>query len=239
MQRRFQNMSGYLNNFEQQISTLNSVYYELLAPIEKQSTLKNWWVFGGGTALAMFHFNHRKSFDIDIFITESQLFDFLNPKWYIDETNLFDSNEYRFDGINHHVQLKTKDDIKVDFLLNESIINKPIKNEIIKLDYKLFYESIEDIVAKKIKYRKQDNLTRDIFDIAVAIFFDKKIIEKLVFSRFISFDDLDILNSSLDRLDEKKYILELEKIEPQTKKFENIALNAKNIIQKSIKSLEI
>ncbi len=41
-------MSGYLNNFEQQISTLNSVYYELLAPIEKQSTLKNWWVFGGG-----------------------------------------------------------------------------------------------------------------------------------------------------------------------------------------------
>ena len=36
MQRRFRNMSGYLNNFEQQISTLNSVYYELLAPIEKQ-----------------------------------------------------------------------------------------------------------------------------------------------------------------------------------------------------------
>ena len=174
-----------------------------------------------------------------ILITESQLFDFLNPKWYIDETNLFDSNEYRFDGINHHVQLKTKDDIKVDFLLNESIINNPIENKIIDLDYKLFYESIEDIVAKKIKYRKQDNLTRDIFDIAVAIFFDKKIIENLVFSRFISLDDLDILNSSLDRLDEKKYILELEKIEPQTKEFENIALNAKNIIQKSIKSLEI
>lgn len=73
----------------------------------------------------------------------------------------------------------------------------------------------------------------------MAIFFDKKIIENLVFSRFISLDDLDILNSSLDRLDEKKYILELEKIEPQTKEFENIALNAKNIIQKSIKSLEI
>ncbi|MCT7433137.1 hypothetical protein N5T66_07540 [Aliarcobacter cryaerophilus] len=73
----------------------------------------------------------------------------------------------------------------------------------------------------------------------MAIFFDKKIIENLVFSRFISFDDLNILNSSLDRLDEKKYILELEKIEPKTKDFENIALNAKNIIQKSIKSLEI
>ncbi len=85
------------------------------------------------TALAMFHFNHRKSLT-SIFVTESQLFDFLNPEWYIDETNLFDSNEYRFDGINHHVQLKTKDDIKVDFLLNESIINNPIENKIIDLD---------------------------------------------------------------------------------------------------------
>lgn len=144
-------MSGYLNNFEQQISTLNSVYYELLAPIEKQSTLKNWWVFGGGTALAMFHFNHRKSFDIDIFITESQLFDFLNPKWYIDETNLFDSNEYRFDGINHHVQLKTKDDIKVDFLLNESIINNPIENKIILLVIFLILQWLYFLIKKLLK----------------------------------------------------------------------------------------
>ncbi|WP_419764864.1 MAG: nucleotidyl transferase AbiEii/AbiGii toxin family protein [Arcobacter sp.] len=197
-------MNGYLNNFEQQINTLNSVYYELLAPIEKQSSIKNWWVFGGGTALAMFHFNHRKSFDIDIFITESQLFDFLNPKWYIDETKIFDNNEYRFDGMTHHIQLKTKDDIKVDFLLNESIINKPIKNTILDMDYELFYESIEDIIAKKIKYRKQDNLTRDIFDIAMAISFDKSIIERLIFSRFIIFDDLEVLNRSLNKLDEKK-----------------------------------
>lgn len=228
-------MNGYLNNFEQQINTLNRVYYEILVPIEKQSTLKNWWVFGGGTALAMFHFNHRKSFDIDIFITESQLFDFLNPKWYIDETELFDSNEYRFDGMNHHIQLKTKEEIKVDFLLNEAIINRPIKNEILPLEYELFYESIEDIIAKKIKYRKQDNLTRDIFDIAMAVSFDTSMIEKLIVSRFITFDDLEILTASLNKLDEKRYILELEKIEPQTKEFEKIALNGKNIIQDNIK----
>ncbi|RBQ30454.1 hypothetical protein CRU92_12195 [Arcobacter sp. FW59] len=235
IQRKFHNMNGYLDNFEQQISTLNSVYYELLAPIEKQVTLKDWWVFGGGTALSMFHFQHRKSFDIDIFITEAQLFDFLNPKWYIDETKLFDSNEYRFDGLNNHIQLKTKDDIKVDFLLNEAIINKPIKNEILKIDYKLFYESVEDIIAKKIRWRKQDNLTRDIFDIAMSISFDNKIIENLVFSKFISLHDLEILYSSLDKLNEAKYILELKKIEPQTKEFEKIALNGKDIIQEAIK----
>jgi predicted nucleotidyltransferase component of viral defense system len=227
-------MNGYLKNFKPQIQTLNSVYHELLAPIEKQSSLKNWWVFGGGTALSMFHFNHRKSFDIDIFITEAQLFDFLNPKWYIDETTLFDNINYRFDGINKHIQLKTKDEIKVDFLVNESIIKPPIKNEILKLDYELYYESIEDIIAKKIRWRKQDNLTRDIFDIAISIEQDKNIIEKLLLSRFITYEDLEILTSSLDRLDINKYKVEIEKIEPQTKEFEKIAWFGKEIIQESI-----
>jgi len=95
-------MNGYLKNFKKQIDTLNDVYYELIKPIEDKATLKNWWVFGGGTALSIFHFNHRKSFDIDIFVTEAQLFDFLNPKWFIDETILFDDKEYRFDGSKYH-----------------------------------------------------------------------------------------------------------------------------------------
>lgn len=215
-------MNGYLKNFKIQIDTLNSVYYKLLKPIENQSTIKNWWVFGGGTALSMFHFNHRKSFDIDIFITESQLFDFLNPKWYIDETTLFDSSNYRFDGISNHIQLKTKDEIKVDFLLNEAIIKPPIKNEILDIGYELYYESIEDIIAKKVKWRKEDNLTRDIFDLAVAISKDSDILQNLLYSRFISFDNLEI-----------------EKIEPQTKQYETIAQNAKIIIQKNIKNMTI
>ncbi|MEA3384030.1 MAG: nucleotidyl transferase AbiEii/AbiGii toxin family protein [Campylobacterota bacterium] len=59
-------MNGYLKNFKEQIETLNDVYHELIKPIEDKSTLKDWWVFGGGTALSIFHFNHRKSFDIYI-----------------------------------------------------------------------------------------------------------------------------------------------------------------------------
>ncbi|WP_228283382.1 nucleotidyl transferase AbiEii/AbiGii toxin family protein [Arcobacter sp. FWKO B] len=195
-----------------------------------------WW---GGTALSMFHFQHRKSFDIDIFITESQLFDFLNPKWYIDETLLFDNSNYRFDGINHHIQLKTKDEIKVDFILNESIIHPPIKNTTLNLTYDLHYESIEDIIAKKIKWRKEDNLTRDIFDLAVAIILDNTILQKLIYTRFISFDDLEKLTLSLDKLDKSNYDLEISKIEPQTKEFTIIAKNAKEIMQKSVREIII
>lgn len=227
-------MNGYLKNFKIQINTLNKVYYELLQPIEEQSSIKNWWVFGGGTALSMFHFNHRKSFDIDIFITESQLFDFLNPKWYIDETTLFDSSNYRFDGMNNHIQLKTKDEIKVDFLLNEAIIKTPIKNEILNINYELYYESIEDIIAKKIKWRKEDNLTRDIFDLAVAISKDKSILQNLLYSRFITYEDINKLDTSLNSLDIKQYNLEIKKIEPQTRIYKTIAKNAKNIIKENI-----
>lgn len=231
-------MNGYLKNFEEQINTLNKVYHELINPISDQSFLENWWVFGGGTALSIFHFQHRISFDIDIFVTESQVFDFLHPKWFIDESVVFDSHNYRFDELNSHLQLKTTDDIKVDFLLNESIINPPILNTSLDLDYELYYESVEDIIAKKIRWRKEDNLTRDIFDIGVAISYDKDIFQNLIDSRYISYDELKLLNQSLQKLNSEKYHIEISKIKPQSKEYQEIANNAKKIIQSAVESIK-
>lgn len=230
-------MNGYLKHFKPQFDALNSVYFELIKDIEEKVSLKNWWAFGGGTALSIFHFQHRKSFDIDIFVNEAQVFDFLDPKWYIDESNLFKSDDYRFDGLNKHLKLKTKNEIKVDFLLNESLIHKPIKNELLDLEYDLYYESIEDIIAKKIKYRKEDNLTRDIFDLAVAISREDEILQNLLFARFVTTDDLKTLQNSLQNLDIHEYKTELEKIEPQ-ESFVDISVNAKDIILENINSTQ-
>lgn len=230
-------MNGYLKHFKPQFDALNSVYFELIKDIEEKVSLKNWWAFGGGTALSIFHFQHRKSFDIDIFVSESQVFDFLDPKWYIDESNLFKSDDYRFDGLNKHLKLKTKNEIKVDFLLNESLIHKPIKNKLLDLEYDLYYESIEDIIAKKIKYRKEDNLTRDIFDLAVAISREDEILQNLLFARFVTTDDLRTLQNSLQKLDSDEYKTELEKIEPQ-ESFVDISVNAKDIILENINSTQ-
>ncbi len=230
-------MNGYLKNFEEQINTLNKVYHELIHPISNQSYLEKWWVFGGGTALSIFHFQHRISFDIDIFVTESQVFDFLHPKWFIDESVVFDHHNYRFDALNSHLQLKTTNAIKVDFLLSESIINPPILNTTLDLDYDLYYESIEDIIAKKIRWRKEDNLTRDIFDIGVALFYDKDIFQNLIDSRYISHDELQLLNQSLQKLNSEKYHIEISKIQPQSKEHQEIANNAKKIIESAVNSL--
>jgi len=230
-------MNGYLKNFKAQIETLESLYYELIKDIEDKTAIETWWVFGGGTALSLFYFNHRKSFDIDIFVNDSQVFDFLDPKWYIDESALFDSSDYRFDGASKHLKLRTIDNIKVDFLVNESIINKPVKNEILDLDFELYYESIEDIIAKKVKYRKEDNLTRDIFDLAVAIEDNEEILNNLILTKYISKSDLQKLKESLEKLDEKIYTIELEKIEPNGEKYQDIAKNAKQIITDNILSI--
>lgn len=229
-------MNGYLKNFDKQLQALDILYFGLIKDIETKVSLKNWWVFGGGTALSIFHFQHRKSFDIDIFVSESQVFDFLDPKWYIDETECFKTKDYRFDGFAKHLKLKTKDEIKIDFLLNEALINKPIKNTLIDLEYDLYYESIEDIIAKKIKYRKEDNLTRDIFDLAVSIYKDNDILINLINTRFITTDDLNKLNISLNKLDDNEYKIEIEKIEPE-KRYIDISKNAKGIIQNSIDNL--
>lgn len=131
------------------------------------------------------------------------------------------------------MKFKTSKNIKVDFLLNEALINKPIKNTLINLEYELFYESVEDIIAKKVKYRKEDNLTRDIFDLAVAISKDSGILQNLLYTRFITTDDLEKLNLSLNSLDNNVYKTELEKIEPENEYIE-ISLDAHSIIQNSI-----
>lgn len=232
-------MNGYLKNFELQIKTLKKLYKEFLKPIENKVILDDWWVFGGGTALSIFHFNHRKSYDIDIFITQAQVFDFLNPKWYIDDIELFDEKSYRFNASAYHLSIKTNDDIKVDFLLNEAVLNTPIKNDILDLDFDLYYESIEDIIAKKVKYRKEDNLARDIFDLAVAIENDGDILQKILDFRFIGAKDLQKLNIALNTLDHEQYKMQIEKIKPQNSEFLNIALKSKEIIQTNIKKIGI
>ncbi|NLO17974.1 MAG: nucleotidyl transferase AbiEii/AbiGii toxin family protein [Arcobacter butzleri] len=229
-------MNGYLKNFELQINTLKDVYFELLQPIEKKVSLNNWWLFGGGTALSMFYFKHTKSFGLEIFITERQVFDFLDPKWFIDESKIFDNTNYRFNRFNHHLALRTKSNIKVDFLVNESIINCPIKSDILNLGFDIYVESVEDIIAKKILWRKEDNLARDIFDLALAIVKNNNILLNLIDSRFISIDDLKKLNNALTKLDKNIYKVEIGKIEPEIE-FTKIADNAQSIIYENIKNI--
>ena len=56
--------------------------------------------FGGGTALGIYYFRHRRSFDIDLFVTDQQVMSYLSPKLWIDDSKYFKTSEY-IDQPNH------------------------------------------------------------------------------------------------------------------------------------------
>lgn len=95
--------------YKNQIEALESFYPIIKAssiPIENIS-------FGGGTALALYYFQHRLSFDIDLFLSDNQYMNFLSPKLWVDDTANFSSN-YMEQA--HHIRLDTINNIKIDIL---------------------------------------------------------------------------------------------------------------------------
>ena len=95
-------------------------------------------------------------------------------------------------------------------------------------------ESIEDILAKKIVFRKKDNKARDIFDIAVAIQNDENIIHNLLKNERVIKEDLQIFQAALESINMQKYKTAIEMIEP-IDKYLSIANDAPSFILKSLK----
>lgn len=205
----------YLSNFTKNKQDFIHLYYkeqikalELFYPIIENTQIPiNNIAFGGGTALALYYFQHRLSFDIDLFVSDIQYMQFLSPKFWLDENSNFNS---KYIERAHHIGLNTINNIKIDIL---SKVN-PYKN-ILDDTRKIFYIcSLEDIIANKIIFRKKDNKTRDIFDIAVSLEKYPKLLEELLDKHLIVKDDLRDLKESLLKLNKEKYCNEIMIVEP-------------------------
>ena len=88
----------------------------------------------------------------------------------------------------------------------------------------VYVESIEDIIGKKIVYRRNDNLTRDIIDIAIAIKLKNGILQNMLERGLINELDLKELKISLENLDKTTFEEEIEIVAP----FENYINDSKN-----------
>ena len=110
--------SAFLNkHYHEQIQALNHFIADTYAflPHKDRSLIR----FGGGTALAIYYFQHRLSFDIDLFATDMQVLSYLSPKHWIDETNHFNSSSYI--DLSHHIRvLEKKNNIKIDVLVSHA-----------------------------------------------------------------------------------------------------------------------
>jgi predicted nucleotidyltransferase component of viral defense system len=173
---------------------------------------------------AIYYFQHRLSFDIDLFVTDIQILNYLSPKHWIDETDKFNTSKY-IDLSNHIRVLEKQNNIKVDVLVSQNASSDYLlDNSKVIFTSDVYVESIEDIIAKKIVYRRNDNLTRDIIDIAIAIKSKDGILLNMLERGLINELDLKELKTSLENLDKKTFEEEIEIIAP----FENYINDSKN-----------
>lgn len=192
--------------------------------------------FGGGTALAIYYFQHRLSFDIDLFVTDVQLMNYLSPKHWLEETNAFNGGAY-IDLANHIRVLYRENNIKIDVLVAQDFTGSCLVDDSKELFSETVYvESIEDIIAKKIVYRRNDNLTRDIIDIAISIEYADNVLKRLFDLEVITLDDVSELHQSLLNLDTKLFKEELMIVKP-FEKYMNVSLNAPQIIMSECKKI--
>lgn len=114
----------------------------------------------------------------------------------------------------NHIGVVSANNIKVDILVDSSSKSLLIDTSKDIFSFDIRVESIEDILAKKIVFRKKDNKARDIFDIAVAISKDNNIIDNLLSNEKITQEDLGIFLNALENINMKKYQIAIELVEP-------------------------
>lgn len=210
-------------NYIEQIKALELFFKDAFPSTIDRNVIK----FGGGTALSIYYFQHRLSFDIDLFLTDQQYLSYFSPKHWIEETNNFDGVHYI--DTHNHVGVVFANNIKVDILVDASSDSMLIDNSKTIFPFDIRIESIEDILAKKIVFRKKDNKARDIFDIAVAINKDEKIIDSLLKNKRITQEDLQILLNALETINIEKYNIAIELVEP-IDEYISLAKKAPNLI---------
>jgi len=114
------NLTGFLEfDFKEQIEAFDFVYNNILNSIPLEV-----WSFGGGTALSIFYFKHRASFDIDIFVNNPQYFNYLSPKFYLEEVDFLQNN---YIETANQISLRSKSGIKIDFILTPSLTKNSFK----------------------------------------------------------------------------------------------------------------
>lgn len=220
-------------NYKDQIEALIQ-FYPIINNAIKSGVPKDFIKFGGGTALAMYYFQHRLSFDIDLFLSNQQSLSFFSPKLWIDDFDFFNDSEYT-DKFNH-IGVVTKTEIKLDILVDENLTNKYIDDSREIFPFDVYIETIEDIISKKIVFRKQDNKTRDIFDIAVAIYKNENLLSNLLTLKKIELQDLIDLKTALSKLNINKYNSQIKIIEP-IKEYEELSKNAPDILIKELEKI--
>ena len=134
---------------------------ELVAAAGQAANQPLSWSFGGGTVL-MLHINHRRSKDIDIFLEDSQLLGFFNPR--ISDSALRVTPDFE-EGAGFVKLFLAPGEI--DVVVAPLVTPDPVQTASL-LDHEIALERPAEIIAKKMRYRGDRVTARDLFDLAAV-----------------------------------------------------------------------
>lgn len=121
-------------------------------------------IFGGGTALAV-HYQHRTSYDVDLFITDADVVRDLTPARNPATRALLKEHKYEYPG--NYLKLRL-DEGEIDFILATSRTERPCQPWSFE-GRPVLIETPWETAIKKIFYRPSTFKVRDIFDLAAVV----------------------------------------------------------------------
>lgn len=127
------------------------------------------WSFGGGTVL-MFHLNHRKSKDIDLFLDDPQVLGLFSPR--LSDLALALTPSYS-ESLGSLKLLLPEGEI--DFIVAKPLTSDPYEfGEVLGRQIRL--ETPAEIIAKKLWHRGHSATGRDLFDLAAVASSDAQLL---------------------------------------------------------------
>lgn len=138
----------------------------LISNIQDSGIVVPRWSLGGGTVL-MFHYQHRLSKDIDIFIPDPQFLPYINP------TLSAITESFTEEYIENHDYIKLLfPEGEIDFIATSPLTNTPFTQSNV-LGHLIWLETPAEITAKKMWHRGAIANARDLFDLATVIKHDE------------------------------------------------------------------
>jgi len=150
-------------NFSSQ-SELFQIALEILDDYDIKS-----WSFGGGTALSMLYYQHRMSYDIDIFLEDySEIQKIIRSQEEIANNLGVDPSliQSSSTGVTFIID-DTNYGLKMDFVYSEPLTKDPFRyTEVFGID-NVKVQTAKEIISKKLKYREKATI-RDFVDYAIV-----------------------------------------------------------------------
>ncbi|AFL68105.1 nucleotidyl transferase AbiEii/AbiGii toxin family protein [Sulfurospirillum barnesii] len=169
--------------------------------IDKEASL------GGGTALSAYYWEHRYSTDIDIFINNANTLNDIRTYF----ASLHVNYDIRFPG--HYVEIHLSSTEKIQFFETSPRTKAPCVCTELWGFQNIYIESVEEILAKKIRFRGEKGNTRDIFDIALGISKHPSFIEEALRCEAFSYDHLDGFKKALKSIVSSKDLMQIYEME--------------------------